>query len=151
MRSIERLLEQLNAAYGGPAWHGPALRELLDGVTEEDARAHPVKGAHSILELVAHATVWMDAVARLLRGDGRRPTAEEDWADLSKTSLAAVMEELEAAEGRLCDAVARLREEDLDHQPPGTRFTIYGFVNAAIDHNLYHAGQIALLKRALAS
>ena len=147
MRAIERLLEQLNAAYGGPAWHGPALRELLEGVTQEQARARPVADAHSILEIVVHVRTWMDAVAERLAGSERELTTEEDWSDVARTLWPAVLEELDHAESRVCDAVARLRPEQLDQPVAGKRYSHYTLVHGVIQHNLYHAGQIALLKK----
>src|ERR1043166_2852214 len=124
MRAIERLLEQLNAAYGGPAWHGPALRELLEGVSEEQARARPIANAHSILEIVVHVRAWMDAVSERLAGSERELTTEEDWSDVARTSWPAVLEELDHAESRVCDAVARLRPEDLDTPVPAQRYSV---------------------------
>ena len=147
MRAIERLLEQLNAAYGGPAWHGPSLRELLDGVTEEQAPARPIANAHTILELVVHIRAWMDAVSERLAGSERELTTEEDWSDVARTSWPAVLEELDRAESRVCDAVARLRPEDLDQNVPGKSYSVYVLVHGLVQHNLYHAGQIALLKK----
>src|SRR5438034_930681 len=148
MRAIERLLIQLNAAYGGPAWHGPALRELLDGVTEEQARTRSIANAHSILELVVHARTWMDAATERLAGSMRELTTEEDWSDVARTSWPVVLEELDHAESRLCDAVARLRPEDLDKPVGGRSYSIYTLIHGVIQHNLYHGGQIALLKKA---
>src|SRR6266542_6555740 len=143
MRAIERLLIQLNAAYGGPAWHGPSLRELLDGVTEEQARARPIANAHSILEIVVHVQAWMDAVSERLAGSERELTTEEDWSDVARTSWPAVLDELDNAESRVCDAVARLRPEDLDKPVAGKRYSVYVLVHGLIQHNLYHAGQIS--------
>jgi uncharacterized damage-inducible protein DinB len=150
MRAIERLLEQLNAAYGGPAWHGPSLHELLDGVTEERARQRPIANAHSILEIVVHVRAWMDAVAERLAGSPRELTTEEDWSDVARTSWPVVLEELDRAESRVCDAVARLRPEDLDKAVAGKSYSVYTLVHGVIQHNLYHAGQIALIKKRLA-
>jgi len=146
MRAIERLLEQLNAAYGGPAWHGPALRELLDGVSEEQARARPIANAHSILEIAVHVRTWMDVVAERLAGSPRELTAEEDWSEVARTSWPVVVEELDHAESRVCDAVARLRPEDLDTPVAGKDYSVYTLVHGVIQHNLYHAGQIALIR-----
>ena len=151
MRAIERILIQLNAAYGGPAWHGPSLRELLDGVTEEQARARPVANAHTILELVVHIRAWMDAVSERLAGSERELTTEEDWSDVAQTSWPVVLEELDHAESRVCDAVARLRPEDLDKNVAGKKYSVYVLVHGLVQHNLYHAGQIALLKKMLAA
>src|ERR1044071_6362306 len=94
MRAIERLLEQLNAAYGGPAWHGPSLRELLECVGDEQARARPIANAQSIFELVVHVRAWMDAVSERLAGSERELTTEEDWSDVTRTVWAAAIAEL---------------------------------------------------------
>ena len=69
MRTTELLLDELNRVFGGNAWHGPALRNLLDGVSEKQAVARPLPNAHSILELVVHVGTWMDVVARRLAGN----------------------------------------------------------------------------------
>jgi len=139
MRPTERYLDQLNKAFGGEAWYGPALRNLLDGVSEEQARQHPIEGAHSILELVVHIRTWMDVVAR--RVATAPVTTVEDWSDLSGTSWANTLEELEHAESRLSDAVARLSDERLD--------AVHDEILGVLQHNVYHSGQIVMLKKAL--
>jgi uncharacterized damage-inducible protein DinB len=149
MREIERILDQLNRAYGGEAWHGPALRELLEDVTDDEAQPHPVDGLHSIIELVDHIRVTMDLVSTRLAGTPKELTTEEDWADLTKTPWAAALEELDHAESRVCDAVARLTPEDLDKIVVGRSYTTYVMLHGLVQHNLYHAGQIAILKKVL--
>jgi uncharacterized damage-inducible protein DinB len=149
MRNTERLLDQLNRAFGGEAWYGPPLRNLLDGVSEQQAKEHPIAGAHSIFELVAHVRTWMDVVARRIATSEEVLTTVEDWSDVTKTSWPAALEELEHAESRLADAVARLSSERLEENVPGKNHSIHGEVLGVLQHNVYHAGQIALLKRAL--
>ena len=149
MRPTERLLDQLNRAFGGEAWHGPALRNLLDGITEQQANRHPIEGGHSILELVVHIGTWMDVVARRVGGTVVESSSVDDWADVARTQWADAVKELERAESRLVDAVARLSSEDLDKRVPGTQRSIHGEILGALQHNVYHAGQIALLKRAV--
>jgi uncharacterized damage-inducible protein DinB len=148
MRPTERLLDQLNRAYGGEAWHGPALRNLLDGVTETQAKARPIRDGHSILELVVHIETWMDVVARRVGGQVVDANSVPDWADVTKTTWKGAVEELERAESRLSDAVARLSSEDLDKPVPGEKRSIYSEIMGALQHNVYHAGQIAILKKA---
>jgi uncharacterized damage-inducible protein DinB len=147
MREIERLLDQLNRAYGGEAWHGPALRQLLEDVGAEEAAAHPITEAHSILELVTHVRATMDMVSERLAGTPRELTTEEDWSDVTRTSWPAALEELDRAESRVCDAVARLTPEDLDRTVVGKDYTTYVMVHGLVQHNLYHAGQIAIVKK----
>lgn len=147
MRTIERLLDQLNRAYGGPAWHGPAFRELLEGVSDAQANAHPIDGGHSILELVVHVGVWLDAVSERLAGSPRDLTSEEDWSDVTRTSFAAAADELDRAQSRLCDAVARTRPDELDHLVIAKNYTKYVMIHGAIQHMAYHGGQIAILRK----
>ena len=149
MREIERILDQLNRAYGGEAWHGPALRQLLEDVTEEEAKKYPLAGVHSIIELVSHIRATMDLVSTRLAGTPRELTTEEDWSDMTKTSLAAALEELDHAESRVCDAVARLTPEELDKIVVGRDYTTYVMLHGLVQHNLYHAGQIAIIKNTL--
>jgi uncharacterized damage-inducible protein DinB len=149
MREIERILDQLNRAYGGEAWHGPALRQLLEDVTEDEARARPVEGRHSIIELVDHIRATMDLVSTRLAGTAKELTTEEDWADLTKTAWANALEELDHAESRVCDAVARLTPDDLDKIVVGRNYTTYVMIHGLVQHNLYHAGQIAIIKSPL--
>src|SRR5262249_283450 len=73
MRAIERILDQLNRAYGGEAWHGPALRELLEDVTEEEAKSHPITGIHSMIEIVAHVRATMNMGSERLAGNTPAP------------------------------------------------------------------------------
>ena len=148
MRPTERLLDQLNRAFGGEAWHGPALRNLLDGVTDAQAKARPIRNGHSILELVVHVGTWIDVVARRVGGQVVDSNSVPDWADVTKMTWKGAVEELERAESRLSDAVARLSSEDLDKPVPGEKRSIYSEIMGALQHNVYHAGQIAILKKA---
>jgi hypothetical protein len=151
MRAIERILDQLNRAWGGPSWTGVDIRPLLDGVTDAQARAHPLPNVHSIIELVAHMSAWMDVVSIRLTGEAKEPTPEEDWRDVTHLPWADALEELENAESRLSDAVARLSVDDLDRIVAGHEYTMYVMVHGVIQHNLYHAGQIAILKKVVLS
>jgi len=147
MRPTERLLDQLNRAFGGEAWHGPALRNLLDAVTERQAEAHPIAGAHSILELVLHIATWNDVVAKRVGGTVIESSSVDDWTDVSKFTWKSAIEELERAQSRLCDAVARLGSDDLEQPAAGSKSSKFTQIAGALQHMAYHAGQIAILKK----
>jgi uncharacterized damage-inducible protein DinB len=149
MRPTERLLDQLNRAFGGEAWHGPALRNLLDGVTEEKANAHPIRGAHSILELVVHIATWNDVVAQRVGGTEVESKDVDDWADVTKIGWKAAIEKLERAQSRLADVVARLSTEELEQPIAGAKRSRFSEIAGALQHTVYHSGQIALLKKGL--
>ena len=147
MRPTERLLDQLNRAFGGEAWHGPALRNLLDGVTDRQAQAHPIESGHSILELVLHVAEWNDVVAKRIGGIEVKSETVDDWTDVSKFSWKSAIERLEQAQSRLADAVARLSTEQLEEPIAGAKRSRFSEVAGALQHMAYHAGQIALLKK----
>jgi uncharacterized damage-inducible protein DinB len=137
----------LNRSWGGPSWTGVDIQPLLDGISDDQARAHPLPNAHSILELTAHMTTWMNAVAARLGGDTRELTPDEDWRDVSQLTWSAAITEMENAQSHLSDVIARLTPDDLDKKVAGRKYTIYVMLHGVIQHNLYHAGQIGLLKK----
>src|SRR5947209_20236610 len=67
-RSIDLLANHIARTLRGPMWHGPAMLELLDGVTPEQAAAHPIATAHSIWELVLHCAAWAEIARDRIHG-----------------------------------------------------------------------------------
>jgi uncharacterized damage-inducible protein DinB len=153
MREVERIADQLKRAHEGGAWHGPAVDELLKGVTAEQAAARRAEGEHNIFELVAHVEAWERAILRRLDGDPAQIyQTEEDWSSSSEVSE----EAWSAARGKLTETYVALREavlalEDarLDEPILPNMSSVYVSLHGAIQHTLYHAGQIALVRRAL--
>jgi len=154
MIEIERILDQLKRAYEGNAWHGPSVREVLDGITAAQAHARPLQNAHSIWELVHHIAVWENVGRRRLEGDRAEIdiSSPQDWPPADDTSEAA-WEQAKAALDRghesLCAAIARLDDSRLDEPILEGLSTAYVTLHGVIQHDLYHAGQIAMLKKAL--
>lgn len=147
MEEIERIRRQLERTYSGDAWHGPSLRSVLEGIGADQASARPIEEAHSIAELAAHILTWRNEVLRRLEGKGGDVPVEGDWpepADWSET-----LERLDRSQDRLTSAVAALSEEVLDEKVKGRRESHYVLLQGLIHHDIYHAGQIALLKKAL--
>jgi uncharacterized damage-inducible protein DinB len=151
---VNRLDEQLRRALEGEAWHGPSVLEVLDGLSASQAASHPIAGAHSIWEIVLHIVSDYELVLRRLAGDGRQLTAAEDWpacpASTEENWLQTV-QELKGLNNKLRQAVLAFPLERLDEPlVPEVPYTAYTQLIGVTQHNLYHAGQIALLKRALA-
>ncbi len=151
---VDRLDDQLRRALEGDAWHGPSVLELLAGLSATQAASHPIAGVHSIWELVLHISSDYDLVLRRLEGNGRRVTAAEDWPACpapTGENWQKSVQELTLLNKKLRQAVRNFPAERLDDplvpEPPYTAYTQFIGVT---QHNLYHAGQIALLKRALA-
>lgn len=152
-REAARIGSQLKRAFEGKAWHGPSLRELLADVTADAAAARPLPGSHSIWEIVLHVGVWQLAVTRGLEGAAMPAelSTEEDWpplTDASEASWRDALAELEGGHGRLREAVRKLSDADLDKIVAGREYSVYFMLHGVVQHILYHAGQIALLKKA---
>jgi len=152
---VTRLEEQLRRALEGEAWHGPSVLESLAGVSAAQAASHPIAGAHSIWELVLHLRSDYDLVLRRMAGDGRQLTAAEGWPACpasTEENWQQTVQELKLLNKKLRQAVRDFPDERLDDflvsEAPYTAYTQFIGVT---QHNLYHAGQIALLKRALAA
>jgi uncharacterized damage-inducible protein DinB len=151
MTESERIVDQLNRAFEGEAWHGPAVLEILEGITAEQAAARPVHGAHSIWELVLHIGTWATACRRRLAGERAQPSDAEDWRAVTNTSeqsWQAARQELRQAHKELRDAIAKLDEARLDQPIIEGLSSTYVTLHGVIQHSLYHAGQIAILKKA---
>jgi uncharacterized damage-inducible protein DinB len=145
----KRLASQLRRSYEGQAWHGPSLRELLDGVTSEQAAAKPISGAHSIWELVLHVTAWEREALAVMEGKKYETLAgDNDWPPVQETWQAA-LDGLGSASQALVAAIRAMPEEKLNESAGGAEYNFYFLLHGVVQHNLYHAGQIAMLKRAL--
>jgi uncharacterized damage-inducible protein DinB len=150
MSEIERIVEQLRQVHEGEAWHGPSVREAVAGVTARGAAARPVGDFHSIRELVHHIRVTDEAVRGHVAGD--EPAGLPAWpeeAPADSASWRRDLEQLAATQQALRDAVARFPEARLHENVPGNGHSYWYELLGILHHNLYHAGQIALLKKAV--
>jgi len=165
MTEIERIEDQLKRSLEGEAWHGPALKELLVDVTTEQAAAKPAASVHSIWEIVLHIISTQRLVCERLQGkpaafefDAQRfgfaatvLPAEEDWppiTDQSEAAWAGTKRELRESTERLRKAIRLLDESRLEAPIVEGFSSIYVTLHGTVQHNLYHGGQIALLKKA---
>ncbi|MEK6337054.1 MAG: DinB family protein [Acidobacteriota bacterium] len=150
---LERLEEQLERALEGEAWHGPSVLEVLDGVSAHQAAAHPIAGAHSIWELLLHLCSDYGLVLRRLAGDGSTLTEAEGWPGVPEPSAENWSESVRKLKQVNCELRRAIRsfpperlDEPLVTEVPYTAHTQFIGVT---QHGLYHAGQMALLKKAL--
>ncbi len=150
MHETRRIADQLNRSFRGEAWHGPSLQDLLREVTFEQAAARPLADVHGIWEIVLHVTAWIEIARRRLHGEAFEPSPAQDWPAAPAASDAAwkiALGNLEGAHEKLRGAIAAFDPERLDERCPGKHYSIYFLLHGVIQHNLYHAGQIAILKK----
>jgi hypothetical protein len=151
MNESQRLADQVTRALNGDAWHGPSWREVLEGVTREAALHRPIPEAHTIAEILLHATTWHDVVRRRLEGETPEVSDAEDWPVASFTDEAgwsAAVARLYESGSALAATIGSFPPEKLQQKRPGLDDSWYGLVLGELQHVLYHAGQVALLKKA---
>ncbi len=149
MTAVTMLLALLDEAFDHKAWHGTTLLGSLRGMDEETAARRPAAGRHNIWETAIHAAYWKYAVRRRLTGGkrGRFALAGSNWFERpgGGATLAADLRLLVAEHRALREVVAGLSERALDDRVgAGTKAFL---IRGAAAHDLYHAGQIQLLKR----
>ena len=150
---VGQLLSILDAAYNRRSWHGTNLRGSVRGVTAREAAWRPAPGRHNIAELVVHAAYWKYAALRRMTGGKRGafplqgsnwfardgPPSEPTWRD-----DVALLDEMHRS---LRAAVAALPARALRQTPRGSKVSNLALLAGVAAHDLYHAGQIQLLKR----
>jgi uncharacterized damage-inducible protein DinB len=157
MTERDRLIDQLEREVSGEPWHGPSLANILEGITAEQAARKPSQNAHSIWEILLHMTGWKREVTRRAQGHEAGEPASGDWpptGEISEDRWRAAREDYVQAQRELIDLVRRLSEGQLETTIKGNtaayigagvtvRTNMYGI----LQHDVYHAGQIALLKK----
>jgi uncharacterized damage-inducible protein DinB len=148
---IDLLLSLIDQAYDRKAWHGPNLRGSIRGLSPAVAAWRPAEGRRNIWEIVVHAAYWKYAVRRRLLGEkrGSFPLKGSNWFPRPDTS--ATWEEdvalLERTHRSMREAVAALDPAELERKPAGSKVSNVLMISGIAAHDVYHAGQVQLLKR----
>lgn len=143
----QKLIDILSHTFEKNAWHGPAVLEVLAAIPAEMATAR-IGESHSIIELVAHMTAWRNFVSEKLEGNAEFDLSEaqnfpkvNNW----KTVLA----DLTQSQQRLLNALAQMPDERLQEKVPNRPFKFFTMLHGIIHHDLYHIGQIVLIKKSI--
>lgn len=150
--SLNQLLDLLAEAYDRKSWHGPNLRGSIRRVSASEAARSPGPGRKSIAQIVLHAAYWKYTVRRRILGEARGsfPLKGSNWFELpnpySEPAWRAATKLLDEQHRLLVAAVSKMTPADLNRVTPGGRYPL-GFVIRGIAlHDVYHAGQIQILK-----
>ncbi len=152
---IAQLVAFLDQAYNKTSWHGTNLRGSLRRVTPAQAAWRPSSQRHNIWEIVVHAAYWKYAVTRRFTNGARGSFAFKGSNWFRRPSTNARDDKAWNADRQLLDdmhhalraAVMQLSATDLPKIPPGKKVSNFALLSGAAAHDLYHAGQIQLLKR----
>lgn len=153
MTSTAILLSLLDQSYDRHAWHGTNLKGSVRGLRAKKAAWRPGAGRHNIWEIVVHCAYWKYTVRRRILGEkrGSFPLKGSNWFNrhgvegegVWKADLAL----LEDCHRSLRSAVANLDPKHLFRRAPSGTWTLLQTIEGAASHDLYHAGQIQLIKR----
>lgn len=154
-----RILDQLQRAYDGDAWHGPSLSAALEDITARQATHRPIAAGHTIAEIARHVTTWTREITRRLRSGLAHDLEEPDWREggavANDDDWAALLDDLDAAHAELVGEIGKLTDADLEgmigdvrDRAQGSGISRYVMLHGLIQHHIYHAGQVALLRKA---
>ena len=152
MNTIDPILSQLDEAYDRRSWHGTNLRGSIRRVTAAHAAWRPARGRHNIQEIVVHCAYWKYAVRRRFTGEPRAsfPLRGSNWFPRPRVDEKAWRDDiglLDDAHRRLRLVIADLSVRQLERTPRGSSVSNRALLSGIIAHDVYHAGQIQLLKR----
>lgn len=151
MTSRALLLHQIDTAFDAKSWHGPTLKGVLRGVDENLAAWRPAPDRHTIWELMVHCAYWKYTVRRRIIDEKRggfplkgsnffeRPDGQAKWK--------AELRLLNDVHRSLREAVECLPVAKHDTISEGSKHTYTQLISGVAAHDLYHAGQIQLMKR----
>jgi uncharacterized damage-inducible protein DinB len=150
---IHQLLQIIDESFDKHAWHGTNLRGSIRGLTVQQAAWRPSQGRHNIWEIVVHCAYWKYIVRRRILGEkkGSFPLNGSNWfkrpTEQTEKAWRADIHLLEETHHTLRNAIAGLKSSDLKKKPFGSKWTNLQTISGIASHDLYHAGQIQLLKR----
>ena len=150
---VRVLLEAYDQGYDRKSWHGINLRGSLRGISAKQAAWRPARGRHNIWEIALHAAYWKYVVLRVLSGAkrGSFPLEGSNWFERPKGRTEAAwrgdLALLDATHRSLREAIATTDPKSLRRAATGKKTTRLALISGVAAHDLYHAGQIQLLKR----
>jgi uncharacterized damage-inducible protein DinB len=150
MKETERIAEQLKRAFYGEAWSGPSVMDAVRGVPVDLAARTRISDSHSIWELVHHITAWVDIARLRVLGQQVEVTPEINFPPVTGASEAewvGSVQKMADAEEELRRTILQLAESRLEEPGVKDGHSVYVLLHGVVQHSLYHAGQIMLLRK----
>lgn len=154
MSDATTISAMLKSTSHGPAWHGPSVLEALEGVSAAQATLKPLADAHSIWEILLHMNAWQDHVLNVVGGaDGAALQGDADWppvpAERAEDAWETAQRHFEGGGQEIRELIMHFDDARMHETVPGREFPMKVFLHGIVHHNLYHCGQIAILKKGL--
>ncbi|MBI5471040.1 MAG: DinB family protein [Ignavibacteriae bacterium] len=152
-KAIPLLLQMIDEAYERKTWHGPNLKGSLRGLSADEAAWRPSPKRHNIWEIAVHAAYWKYTLRRRLLGEkrGSFPLKGSNWFHRPETVSDAEWKHdlrmLDDVHRSMREAIAAFPDDRLYQKIPNSKYTYVATIFGLANHDIYHAGQIQLLKR----
>lgn len=153
MQESKQIKTALRHLYEGEVWHGPSIKEILVDMTAQDALRRVTPKSKNIAEYLIHITNWrIFALEKLTGGDSYDIilNSEADWSvinELDEKGWAEILQNYEEAQTELLEVVDTYTNAKLEAIVPGRKYTFYTLLHGVIHHDIYHSGQMMMLKR----
>ena len=149
MNEVKFLIDQIKTTFNGDSWHGPNLVKTLNGIDKDQASTRTVGERHTIWELTDHITFWLEEVQKSVKAKKNLEHSGNDWPRMGATEAdwKQSVNRLEAAVNMLVGELSTWKNSDLAETVPEAKFTFKQMLHGIIHHNLYHAGQINILRK----
>lgn len=151
MSATDAILKQYDRVLSADAWHGDPIWQILDGIPAQTAATHPVPNGHSIWEIVAHMTFWEGVVTKRLHGERAGLVDELNFPAVpavTEENWRKTLDDFRGSNAAFREALRKLDPTKLDQLSAAGKRTFYEEAHGIIEHHVYHAGQIAVLKKA---
>lgn len=162
MNWLKHFAQELTKGHEAEPWHGPSTKTLLEGIMPEEAASHVLPHFHSVWELVLHMDAWQREVLRRLdagfipeipeEGDWRRvvEVSEEAW-QRAISDLDSSLHELVSTLNNMAKTADENKAWESRGTATGPNITLAATLSGLIQHNAYHSGQIAVLRKVILS
>jgi uncharacterized damage-inducible protein DinB len=151
MNETKQIADSYRAATIKGAWYGPALAELLAGISPELATTSPVPGAHTVSELLQHLLLWNERVRNTSESNPMpRWEAEKEWGEPA-IPWNELVSRWNQSRDLLEEKIRSFPIEDLGKQVPGRSYPYETMLHGIVQHAIYHSGQIAMVLSMLRS
>ena len=152
MTETERIRDQYERALTGDSWHGDNVWKTLAEVEPGQAFQRVLPGVHTIWQLVAHMTYWESQVRRRLQQQPELPEAELNFPPMpaaTPENWQSALHLFRRSNEEFREALSKVQDSQLDRALSSPEKSVYVELHGVIQHHLYHAGQIAILRKNL--
>jgi len=154
-KETQYIIKSFESALSGRPWFGRGVYEILGEIDESVVKMKPNNNSHSLLELLWHMNTWAEFVLANLEGrtiDDLKAIEKNDWRELDPVehSWKNGMNELKSIHGQIIAALSKKDDDGfLSDMVPTRQYNFRFMLNGLVQHNIYHLGQIAYIKKML--